>query len=167
MNGAWTHDALVGDVGTAGNYYLFQLDTAQSANGPVSLDRLKIFQNGSAFTSSGDLDTFVQSGGVPVFDTGTADTFKVSANSGNGAGDLWMYVPTSLLGAANYLYLYSELGSPPGNFPTTGSFEEWGALIGTAEPPPIPPTVPEGGMTLMLLGAGLSSLGLVRKAVKK
>jgi hypothetical protein len=168
LNGSWTHDELISSVGTAGNYYLFQLDTAQSANGPISLDRIKIYQHTGAFSSSGALTGFLGGSAGLVFDSGMTDTFKVSANNGNGAGDLWMYVPKSLFsGTSDNLYLYSELGSPPGTYAATGSFEEWGALKGTADPPPTPPTVPDGGMTLMLLGAGLSSLGFVRRAVKK
>ena len=167
----FTEDMLVGDVGTAGDYYLFQLDTAQSGRGFTSLDRVKIFQNPTAFSDSSGLTGFIETTGVPLFDTGTAHTFKVTANSGNGSGDLWMYVPKALFDPTYYLYLYSELGSPPGVYPGSGSFDEWGALIGTTDAPPTgpgtPPSVPDGGMTLMLLGAGLSGLGYVRRAVKK
>jgi hypothetical protein len=169
LNGhTWTHDEVIGNVGTAGDYYLFQLDVGQSGNGPISLDRVKIYQHNGAFTASGDLTSFLGGTAGLVFDTGMTDTFKVSGNSGNGQGDLWMYVPKSLFSNdTDYLYLYSELGTPPGTYAATGSFEEWGALIGTAEPPPGHTNLPDGGMTLMLLTAGLSGLGLVRRVVKR
>ena len=164
--GIWTHDKTVGTVGTAGDYYLFQLDNGQAANEPISLDRLKIYQDPTKYTSAGGMAGLLGGTAGLVFDTGGTDTFTVSANAGNGQGDLWMYVPVSLLNhPTDYLYLYSEFGTGPGTYPATGSFQEWGALIGTAEPPPTPPTVPDGGMTLMLLGAGLSSLGFVRRLV--
>ena len=81
-------------------------------------------------------------------------------NPGSGAGDLFMYIPTSLfagLPANTYFYMYTQFGT---HYASNDGPEEW-AFKETSTPPP--PQVPEPG-SMLLFGAGLVGVGrMIRK----
>ena len=69
-----------------------------------------------------------------------------------------MLVPSAGF-TGTYTYLVAGFGVDKNNngFASNDGFEEWTAKTGTP-----PPTVPDGGSTLLLLGSALIPLGLLR-----
>jgi len=164
--GTWTHSVQVDDLhietisGTT--YYEFLLDINQNTGGDnnlLSLDQLIICTGGA----SGDLaveDTCPTA--AVVYDLGDNWVkLDYDLNPGSGAGDLFVYIPTSLfagLSGDTYFWLYSEFGVHNGS---NDGFEEW-----AMQEPSVPelPPIPEPA-SMMLLGVGL--VGVARAARKR
>jgi len=162
--GPWTHDLSVSSLatvtvgGTA--YYKFVLDANQSMNGPISLIQFKVYvTSGSPFTSASDLLNLINNVTPNYNMNGGATQYRVdiSSQNGSGSGDMSFLVPKSDIGAGN-LYLYAQFGTDAnGNgYGINDGFEEWAAVEGGS-------SVPDGGTTVLLLGAALSGLGLIRR----
>ena len=90
--------------------------------------------------------------------------------SGSGSGDMYAYIPVSAFagaGASDYLYLYSAFGIEPSGtgtyFGTNDGYEEWTSR-GSSTPPP---SVPEGGNSLALLGVGLIGVEAARRRLSR
>ena len=170
--GLWTHELQVADLVTKEidgvYYYEFLLDINQNRGGDnelITLDQVQIYTGPLITTPEANLNL-----GTLRFnsDTGTdGDTtvlLDFIRNPGSGAGDMFLYVPTSLFaGASNsdYVYFYTKFGGDPWGASDTlyganDGFEEW-ALVGQ------PTTVPDGGATALLLGLGMLGLGVVRR----
>ena len=167
------------------DYYEFLLDINQHNNGNeglLSLDKIDIYTRGSALTSADELSDLTGVGSTLRYslDTGNAANeilLNYSLNHGSGSGDMLAYIPKSLFGAeSEYLYLYSQFGEKGligftvpknanqepepifGDYSENDGFEEWSLRERTD-----PPTVPDGGATVALLGFGTLALAALRR----
>ncbi|MBI5837005.1 MAG: PEP-CTERM sorting domain-containing protein [Candidatus Eisenbacteria bacterium] len=139
----------------------FLLDINQTGNSPMlSLDKLKIYAADAPDIHS---NSSLASLGTLVYDMGSDNKIYLdySLESGSGAGDMFAYLPQSLVQpyAGKYLYLYSKFGATGGAYATNDGFEEW-ASIDAANGTPAP--VPEP-RTLILLGGGMVGLVALRR----
>jgi len=170
--GQWTHDVQLGDIGTQTigviSYYEFLLDinqdTGQAGDELLSLDQVIICVG----PTGGLTEAAPPGNGCPTndirytLDAGSDNWVKLlyDLNPGSGAGDLFMYIPTSLfagLPSTTYFYMYSQFGT---HYASNDGPEEW-AFKETSTPPP--PQVPEPG-SMLLFGAGLVGVGrMIRK----
>ena len=164
----WTHDLQLNqlkDVSIAGvSYFAFELDANETGNGndrrTLSVDNIRIYTSpkGSQTPNNPDSLGKLRYALNPLLAGATFDVsnwIKIDASkkeagstSGSGSSDMVVYVPTSLFTGASptdFVYFYNLNGVHDG---ADGGFEEWRALTG----------VPDGGNTLVLLGAGLTAL---------
>jgi len=170
----FTHDiqlSTVGEVLIGGTvYYEFLLDINQNNSDPLlSLDQLQIYTRSAPLANAGTLADLTAAPSVLRYnlDAGTDSTVLLNykLNSGSGSGDLFLYVPKWGGSEDDYLYLYSQFGATGGNYINNDGYEEWATRPGTATL-----SVPDGGSTLMLLGAALIGMfglakGLARQSV--
>jgi len=174
-------------------YYGFELDANEPSGGKnlISIDNIRIY-TGADHTGSvqndisalGGLGTlrWAMNEGVKNAD----GTWKVStwvkldseqenveagnnaSNGGSGKSDMIVYVPTSAFDGAlstDYVWFWNLNGVhynadlPDGTDPLAAEagYEEWRAVTGPQR------QVPDGGMTIALLGAGLLGLGAMRR----
>jgi len=141
----FTHSLQLGDIpvvqinGTL--YREFLLDINQKASSPnLSLDEVRIFVG-----TSGNLNynaaTQTVNGQSAVYDldlkgdehTDNYIKLNASLNHGSGSGDMFMYVPDTMINNGNgtYLYLYSKFGL---TIASNGGFEEWAVRSSKAGP---------------------------------
>jgi hypothetical protein len=118
-------------------YREFLLGINQKNSQPLlSLDELRIYVGNAPDLTGYDPTTKQLAGLTAVYDMGTDNWVKLDASltHGNGSGDMFLYVPDSLLSASsnNFVYLYSKFGV---NEPVNGGFEQW-ATPSNATPPP-------------------------------
>jgi hypothetical protein len=154
-------------------YYEFLLDINQTKEQPLlSLDKIQIYTRAAALTSADELTDLTGAGSTLRYnlDAGgdNALLLNYELNNGSGSGDMLAYIPKSLFGAeSEYVYLYSLFGQdpdgvPPYNGNENDGFEEWAIKErGTTT------NVPEGGATVLLLGAALTALGAGRRFLKR
>jgi hypothetical protein len=170
-----THSLLLSDLqivdvdGT--DYFLFTLDLQESAGGDIaqqiSLNELQIYvnANGNPGCAVGDFACL----GTLAWDMDagangdSSVTLDSTIHQGNGTSNMTLFIPTSAFdGLSGYLIFYNQFGTPPGDFDSNSSFEEWAALTGEN-----PTVIPEPA-SLFLLGTGLASVaGMVRKRRKQ
>lgn len=170
--GTWTHPLLLSDVPIVSRsgvtYYEFRLDANQTNNGPISLNQIQIFQANGDHQYTGITDATSTTPPLIAFSdltevfrmnnaVSTFYTVKVAGNSGSGSGDMILYVPTTGWDTlkTNVIF-YSEFGIPPGGLEANDGFEEWGLINAGV-------WVPDGGLTLMLLGGALVGLEVLRR----
>lgn len=146
------------------NYYQFLLDINQSGSEGhgsdlLSMYAMQIWLRGSPITTlshpRGTYADLTGSGATLAWTLGDS-TVEMDArlNPGSGAGDMFAYIPQSILGTGDqYVYLYSAFGIP---HESNDGYEEWAVLKGGS-------TVPDGGLTIILLGSALTGLGMLRK----
>jgi hypothetical protein len=178
----FTHALLLSDVPIVNisgiNYREFVLDANQTGNGNISLNQVQIFQTASDVGSSNNLQDADATHNASISFTGfpgpvfqmsanllSGTTNEVLINSGNGSGtlDMALYVKDSLFTntPSSFVTLFSQFGSPPGQFAADDGFEEWKVReVAAAVPEP---------STLAV--AGLGALGFVcyglRRRLKK
>jgi hypothetical protein len=149
------------NTGTA-TYYEFLLDINQTGTDPLlSLNAVElcVSETGNQFIGANDTDC----AGTDLYSLGANRIdLNYNFNSGSGSGDLFMYIPTSALvdEASDFFYLWSAFGDPNNN---NDGFEEWAVRLPTSGPPP---TIPDGGATLTLLGLALGGIGAARRFMK-
>jgi hypothetical protein len=131
--------------GVACYEFLLDVNEPGGSKSLISLDGLKLYVAAGANLDDSQL-------GTPVYDMDATSDNTVLLDgglvgSGSGDGDMLLIVPAYLIGydAANYIYLYSELGQTRS---AEGGFEEWAVV-----PPNEMYHTPEP-MTLMLVGTG-------------
>jgi len=182
----WNHDLRLGELGviTQGgvNYYAFELDANETGNGNdnrlLSIDDIRIYT--SAASPFADLSNDAVSGKIQADTLGdlryaqnAGTTDRTTANwvlidsssategstSGSGSSDMRLLVRTDLFPdqAANKdlfvtFYTLNGVHNEAGDDGSNAGFEEWSAFV----------SVPDGSSTLLLLGAALIPLGLLR-----
>jgi hypothetical protein len=197
-NGAHTHTLLLSELtlvtlADSQQYYQFLLDIGQDLGHEdelLSLNQVQIFQ------SATDQHHDSVNATSPIIDFGgdASEVFRLSdfsattweilldagLNSGNGSGDMFLYVRASAFdpdfgddSADDYIILYSQFGTPPGSSQTNDGPEEW-ALFGVPGGNPClsvscgiddpqEPAVPEPA-SLLLLSTGL---GMIAQRVRR
>lgn len=161
-----THDLLVSDVPIVNiggvDYLQFGLDINQTgSNSLLSLDMLQVFGSNTGMQTgyNSTLGTLGSTTKVYDMDGLLVDNWAkmdYRLNSGSGSGDIWFYLPESLISSYEYVYLYSKFGVNIGN---NDGYEEWFVLQAQA---PAPAPIPEPA-SLLLMGSGLAGLGLWRR----
>jgi len=173
--GTWTHDLQLSDLvlgtGAFAGYYQFLLDINENNNEIgrfLELNQVQIFSRSTPIASAPNdfstVGTLRYNSDVGAQGDSTVN-LDYSRNPGSGAGDMFMYVPVSFFAGvlpSDYIYFYSLFGGAdaPGGpglpADSDAGFEEWALLKTTT-------TVPDGGMTLSLLGCTLVGVGMLRR----
>jgi hypothetical protein len=164
VSGGHTHALLLSDIpvvtfgGT--KYREFLLDINQNVTHHIlSLDELTFYQAATGTLTNYSPNFVTRNStnpafGTPIYDldAGGDNYVKLDDNfgAGSGKGDMLLFVPNSVFGAGNYIYLYSMCGDTING---ADGFEEW--AIGSGGP-----IIPEP-TTICLLGLGV--LGLLKK----
>jgi hypothetical protein len=186
----WNHDIKLGDLQivekNGGSYYVFELDANETGQGNInrllSIDNIRIYTSDTPSQTVenpdllGDLrfamnnplkdpntGAFIIDNWVKI-DSSNSDAPPGSGGqtSGSGSSDMLVYIPTSAFAGASmddYLYFYNLNGvhyQAEAGTSSDAGFEEWRAWLGPNEVP----EVPEGGNTLILLGAVITVLGI-------
>ena len=169
-SGTWTHDLQLGSVpvvtlgGTA--YYQFLLDINQANPSTLSLDKIEIYTRSTALTTA-NTKTALTTGSDLRYSLDAGGNNRIlldyALNSGSGSGDMFAYIPVSAFAGdalTDYVYLYSQFGASGAPYTENDGFEEWSILKGPATPPP---SVPDAGASLALLGMGLVGVEALRR----
>jgi len=183
----WNTTLRVGDLATIAlnniNYFGFILD----ANEPGNISRLLSVDNIRIYTSPTDNTASVGNNVSNLNNLGTLrwalndpttignqfnitdwikldasqENIRREANGGSGMSDMIVYIPQAAFGNAgvnDYVWLYNLNGvhySADRDLAATAGFEEWSAVVRVGPPPP---SVPDGGMTAVLIALGLICL---------
>jgi hypothetical protein len=185
----WNTLLRVGDLqqvsvnGQSGLFYAFILDANEPGKNKslISIDNIRIYTSSGNNTGSvqnnvnnlDNLGTLRWAMNTPGFNGDTwvkldADQENIGSNSNGGSGtaDMIVYVPVTAFNGANatdFLWFYNLNGlkySVDGNLGAEAGYEEWQALTG---PNVTPPSVPDGGVTLAMMGIAITGLGLLRR----
>jgi hypothetical protein len=182
-DGNFTHAILLSDLATQTvngvEYYMFILDINQTGPNPLlSLNQVEIYANagdpGAGCTideaNAGDFANITGGCGTQVFtmSNNTVGTdyelqLNYALNAGSGSGDYQFLIAKSAFAGVpltSNIILFSQFGSPNGQYSSNDGFEEWWALRGT---PGGTPPVPEPA-SLLLFGMGL---GLVARHARR
>ncbi len=163
------------------NYFAFILDANEpgASKSVISIDNIRIY------TSATDNTATVQNDVTKLNNLGTlrwamndplqltATNFNINnwikldasqeninkgSNGGSGNADMIIYIPEAAFGTAlatDFIWFYNLNGvhyTVNKDLAAQAGFEEWSAVVRTAR-------VPDGGMTLLLLGLGLLGIG--------
>jgi hypothetical protein len=147
--GTRTHLEILDDIPTVWisgtEYREIILDTNQSGQKPISVNQIQIFGGVAAtdtpYPAGGatptNYDVSPGLGMTPLFQlnnfpSGSPDITELQVSVvgfGSGHADMALYVPDSAFAgvqAAAYITVFSQLGTPPGHYPQSAGFEEWG-----------------------------------------
>jgi hypothetical protein len=123
-------------------YRAILLGVNQTQSSPfLSLDELRLYVSDSATVSGYDATTHQLGGLTASYDLGD-NWIKLNSglSHGNGSGDMYVFVPDSVLASATnpdpYVYLYSKFGV---HFGANGGFEQWAPGVGGMLPPSVVP----------------------------
>ena len=185
----WTHDLLLGDLGTITrngvSYYAFELDANETGTGNpnrlLSIDDIRIYTSASTPFGSGALLSNDNETHTAVLND-TVGTLRYAQNAVSGTTANWVIIDasrrtegsTSGSGSSDMLVLVPTAlfnGAGANDFVTfytlNGAHDaagDDGSDAGFEEWRALtgPPAVPDGGSTLLLLGSALIPLGLLR-----
>lgn len=184
-----THSLQLQDLATieidGTSYYFFEMDAHEPDAGTkkyLSIDNIRIYtapvaDGGDAITETiDDLGTLrfalnepnYTDPNLPGGEPENWVKFDASHNysTGSGESDVFLFVPVSAFAAAlptDYIYFYNLNGVhfiAEAGTEAEATFEEWRALTGGGS------TVPDGGVTVTLLGSVLCALALFRHRSK-
>lgn len=167
-------------IGTS-TYYGFELDANEPGQGKslISVDNIRIYTGPdntanvkndiSALTGLGELRWAMND---PVGSWNVENWIKLDAaqenvdgdhsNGGSGKSDMIIYVPTSAFALAkpdDLVWFWNLNGvhyAANEDLAAESGYEEWRAVVGANR-------VPDGGMTIALLGLGIAGLGVMRR----
>jgi len=174
----YVHDVQFSSMDTSGGFIKLLLDANQTGSQPrltMSSFVLWLVDTPADNTATSLADLYAQLG-TPAYDMDASlgnsqvniavqNNNGFDANNGSGSGDLYVWIPTSILQTTGtYMVLYSEFGNGRSNgnwdnYENNDGFEEWAFING-------PNTIPDGGSTLVLLGSGVLALGFVTRRSK-
>ena len=154
--GGANHELVTSGTGTlSGSTGLVPITSEVTFNSPWTFD------SGGSGTAPNPLWTFINGSGVTTSFNLQIWTTQLSFNALTGKwsdtiGGLGL-MHTSATGYTDTQYDFSVTLQDPASNPGLQQFTF------SASQAPVPPVVPDGGMTVMLLGAALSGLGLLRR----
>jgi hypothetical protein len=163
--GPWTHNITLGDIPIVsfdgGTYYELLLDVNETGSQQLlSVEVLRLFTSATAVDPADTYAALTAVAGTPNYDLDVGadgDSTVYCSGVGSGIADVFVYIPTSFFAGvldSYYLYLYAEMGITGGDYGADDGYEEWGVRVGGEQ-------VPDGGMTLVMLGAALAGIGLI------
>jgi len=147
--GTWTHSLLLSAVPIVGGSYQFLLDINQEKHDPILyLDSLKLFQSAAPLSGFNNVTNDFSSSTTETLrynlDSNADNQVKMdySLNPGSGAGDAFIYIPTSFFNNTQpYLTLFASFSNE------NDGFEEF-SVLKAATPVPVPVAL-WGGMVLL------------------
>jgi hypothetical protein len=110
------------------NYFKLLLDIGQESNAPyLSLDKLQIYTSPNGSLTTTDL---TQLGTLRYSFSGNDKILlDASRNSGNGAGDMFLFIPVSAfagVSSTDFVYLYCQFGTTD---QSNDGPEEWSLVL--------------------------------------
>ena len=183
----WNSQLHVGDLQAVTvdsvDYYLFVLDANEPGNDNsfISIDNIRIYTSASDTSVGVDEEGEIESlgalrysmnnplnvdGSYEIDNWVNLDSRLGSEPAGSGLYDMLAYIPVSafaLASATDYLWFFNLNGvhyESDGDLAAEAGFEEWRALTG---PGVHVNQVPDGGITIVLLGISMMGLALFRR----
>ena len=158
--GPFTRDLLLSDLalvtlsGQAGTFYQFRLDVNQTSNSAnPDMFRFDLYMTNTGGQTGSTVN------GTLIYSLGAHDILVPATGSGSGQGNVDIFIPSNLFVGGTNVVLFAGLGGELG--PTNDGFEEFAALQGQIV------NTPDSGATLMLLGATLAGLEILRRFLAK
>jgi hypothetical protein len=164
-----THALLLSNIGIKNingtDCLQFLLDINQDKNENkdgqlISLDKLEIYQTDTAYLHDYTNSYSTDWAGKLIYSMDAIQNYSIilnyELNAGSGSGDMYAYIPVSLLGTGQYIYLYSYFGEI---YSSNAGFEEWAILKNGGTTVPVP-----GAIVIGILGMAVAGVKLRKYA---